>query len=767
MLKWFGRFIYRMRWTAICVVLLLIALVATYSIGVFSSFKSLSVGDPNSASEQARTIFNTQLSKGSANLILLMSSDTLQVTDPTFQAEVTNILQRITTHPGVALVASYYSTKSTDLISHDGRSTIVLLHLSGQPIQQENYYVAVKPLITSSVLHIMQGGLTVAGLQLDNQISTDLVYAEEISLPILLVLLFIIFNGVIAAFIPLLIGIVAIFGSFALLRVLASFTDISNFAVEVVAFIGLGLAIDYSLIMLTRFREELRPDLHDVQGALQRTMASAGRTVLFSGLTVFTSLLGLLLFPEALIRSIGLACVCAAVAALLTSLVLLPIFLAILGRRVNALSLQRLFKRRRSPRLEEQRGFWYWLAHSVMKHPIPVLVVTIAFLLTLASPFLRASFSIPDQRSLPQGASARLLVDQLQKDFPDQTNASITIAVRTQGDALSSENLDKLNTYVQQIKNIQGVDQVQSLVTIQPSLTLADYQQLYAHPSANPQLMAAAAFLTQGNISEVTIATNVADFSTTAENIVRQLRTIAAPAGLTAFVGGNTAQQMDLTASMSNVIPLALTVMAVMIFILLFLMTGSIILPLKAIVLNLLSLTATLGALVWVFQEGHLHELLGFQPIGSLDIQITVLIFAIAFGLSMDYEVFLLSRIKEHFDLLGDNQEAVAQGLQRMGWLITSAALLMAVVIGAFATSRIIFIQELGVGVALAVLMDATFVRGLLVPAMMRLLGSLNWWTPPFLRPLWKRIRLVEVESAERESANNTPQLDEKVQSSI
>jgi trehalose monomycolate/heme transporter len=391
----------------------------------------------------------------------------------------------------------------------------------------------------------------------------------------------------------------------------------------------------------------------------------------------------------------------------------------------------------------EAHGAWYRLSHVVMRWPVPVALAVVAILCVLGSPFLHASFAVSDVRALPAGQPARVTTERIARDFAQQGAAQLSIAVRTPGSALSAANLASLDDYVSQIEALPGVVRVDSLVTVDSSLSLAQYQQAYANPGAYPQL-AAAAQLANGDATLVSVALQPAEQSASAQQIMREVRAVHAPGGLQPLVDGATASQMDLFASLETVIPRALLVIVAAMLVLLFLMTGSVVMPLKAIVLNTLSLTATFGALVWIFQEGHLEHLLGFQSLGSLDATQPVLIFAIAFGLSMDYEVFLLSRIKEQFDATGDNRAAVALGLQRTGWLITSAALLLAVVLGAFSTSAIVFIKMIGIGLCIAVVMDATLVRALLVPATMRLLGKWNWWAPAPLHALWQRIGLGE-----------------------
>ena len=515
--------------------------------------------------------------------------------------------------------------------------------------------------------------------------------------------------------------------------------------------LGLCLAIDYALFNVTRFREELGGS-DDVKGAIERTMSTAGRTIMFSGLTISTSLLALLIFPVMFLRSIGMGAIAATLIAMLAALTILPALLAVLGRRVNALSLQRLFRRRSSSQQYdaalETKGVWYRISETVMQHPVVVGLSVLAILVILGLPFLRVTFATPDVKVLSTQQEARIVSDRLSQDFIQQGNSQLVIALQTPGNVLSSTNLASLDSYVHSIEGIHGIVSVDSVVTLNPSLTLADYQQLYAHPGVNPQVTAIAAQLANGDTTKITIAMQPADHTTAAENIVSQVRAIHAPGGLVPLVDGVTAYQIDLLASLRATLPYALLVIIIAVSVLLFLMTGSLLMPIKAIVLNILSLSATFGALVWIFQDGHLQNLLGFQSTGSIDATQPILIFAIAFGLSMDYEVFLLSRIKERYDATGDNREAVSSGMQQTGRLITSAALLLAVVLLAFGTSKIIFIQEIGIGLAIAVIIDATLVRMLLVPATMRLLGKWNWWAPAPLRAIWQRIGLSESSGA-------------------
>lgn len=755
MLVWISGKIYRWRWPLLFIILTIMIAAIVAGSSVFDVLdSSVGIQDPNAQSTLAEKLIRTKLSTTSVDVILLMSSTRYEVTDPVFMQSATQLLSRLKSSPKVASVTSYYSTHSNSFLAQNKHETFALLQLSSQGGKTSNYQ-ALSPLFTASDLHIDIGGTVVAQMQFDSQLKNDLTFAEAIALPIVAILLFFMFGGLIAALLPLLIGGFSILSTFALLHLLATFMDISTFAVDVTSFIGLGLAIDYSLFIVARFREELALDEQDVQGALQRAMATAGRTVFFSGLTVGISLIGLLIFPEILLRSIGLAAIITAIVAMLAAQIVLATLLALLGPRINALSFR---KRRIAAFSRPGRNVWFRLSYTVMRFSIPVMIGTIILLSLLGSPFLHAKFSTASENVLPPG-SADTVNQRMQHDFPNQGGTAIDIAVRTNGNALSPANLSILYRYVHKLQALPGVSSVNSLVSIDPRLSLSNYQQMYGHLSANPQMAAATNQFANQDFSKVTVNSRVAFDSPAATQIVQKIRALDVPAGFVALVGGETARQLDLFISLNAIIPYALLVMIVAIFILLFLMTGSLIVPLKAIILNIFSLSATFGALVWIFQEGHLQNLLGFQSVGSLDSTGPVLIFAIAFGLSMDYEVFLLSRIKEFFDQTGDNRKAVALGLQRTGQLITSAALLQALVVGAFGTSKILQVQQLGLGVAIAIVMDATLVRMLLVPSMMNLLGKWNWWAPRPLRVLWQHIGLretVDTKTLSAKSTNNT-----------
>ena len=750
MLTKFGGFLYRERVVVLLTALALLFDMCIFGLGIFNLTKSGSYDNLSSESTQARQLLDARLGGSFADVIILMQSRTLHATDPAFTQAAETLLSSLHNRPAVTALTSYYSTHNQLLLSRDGHATFALLQLASQDLAtKQTEYQQLLPLLTSlsPILQISMGGNVPVNMAVTQQVNADLERAEMFTLPILALLLLLVFGGVIAALLPLLTGGAAILGAFTVLRLLTKTTDVSVYAINVVTMLGLGLAIDYALLIVTRFREELLKDERDVCGALQRTMATAGRTVIFSALTIGISLVGLLLFPLTFLRSIGLGAISAVLVVMLTSLTLLPAILALLGPRVNALSFTRFLrgKHARTPTtFTERRGVWYRLSEIVMRWPVPIALAVLTLLLALGWPFLHITFATPDENILPAGQPARVVSQRVTQDFAQQGNAQLIIAVTTPGNALSATNLASLNNYVKNIAALPGVVHVTSLVTAKTNLSLARYQQMYAQPSLNPQLMLLTRQLANGNLTKVTVELQPADHSDAAISIVNQVRALPAPGGLRPLVDGITPEQIDLLQNLETTLPLALLVIVSAIFVLLFLMTGSLIVPIKAIILNILSLSATFGGLVWIFQDGHLQTLLHFQSTGSIDATQPVLIFAIAFGLSMDYEVFLLSRIKERFDQTGNNRLAVSSGLQRTGGLITSEALLLAIVLGAFGMAKIVFIQEIGVGLAIAVIMDATLIRMLLVPSTMRLLGNLNWWAPAPLRWLWQHIGLAE-----------------------
>ncbi len=756
-----GRTIYRRKWAVLVAGLVFMAASGLLGTSVFGSLKAGGYNNPGAESTQAADTLTNQLGRDQRTLIVLFTSkDGTTIDNPAFKSGVAATLARLQGQDGVGKITTFYGTGASQLVSNDKTSTYAVVGINGNDDAQLKVVDQIRPLLTSDTLQVRLGGYPAVSQDMTGQVQKDLQTAETLSFPILFVLLLFIFGSLVAASLPLFIGGFAILGAFLILRITTNFTDISIFAINIVTMLGLGLAIDYSLFVVSRFREELVRHDGDVAAALVRTMQTAGRTVIFSGLTVTISLLSLLVFPQMFLKSMGLGGAAAVLVAMIAAITVLPAALALLGNRVNALSVRSLFRRRGAQNATmvtangEGSGFWYRISTFVMRRPVVVLAITLLPLLVVGLPFFSINLTIPDQRSLPATSQSRQVGDILANDFPKNETTPIQVVVKSSTPALDPAALASLYTYTRNIAQLPGVRSVESLVNLDPRLDAggaAAYQAFYsgASSAANPQAALAAGAAGQyskGDYSLVNVLYDTDPSSQASENVVNAIRALTPPQGLSAQVGGRTAEQIDFLGSLAASIPVALVIIVGVMFVILFLMLGSVVVPIKAVLLNTLSLSASFGALVWIFQDGHLANLFGFTALGSVDGTQPVLIFAIAFGLSMDYEVFLLSRIKENYDRTKDTTTAVATGVQKTGTIITSAALLLVVVIGSFAMGQVLFIKEVGVGLGLAILVDATIVRTLLVPATMRLLGRYNWWAPRPLAALYQRLGLSESE---------------------
>ena len=573
----------------------------------------------------------------------------------------------------------------------------------------------------------------------------DLRRAEFLAFPFAIIALLLVFRSVVASILPALVGGGAVVVSLALIFGLGQVTTLSIFVLNITTLFGLGLGVDYSLFMVSRFREELAHG-RKVEDAVAAAVATAGRAVVFSGLTVSIGLVGLTFFRINMLRSVGMAGVLVVLLAVIAAITLLPAALAIIGTRVNALPVRLpRWRRRTSERpaaassiaavqrsTDSQHGFWYRLSHIVMRYPVRVFVPVLLLLLAFGLPFLGVRFSAPDASILPANVPSRAAFDLLAKRFNSRETTPILLAVQTHGNVLTADNIRNLYYYIQRIQADSRVARVDSIVSADPRFTLAQYELLYTHPQliADPYLSALATSSVAGNTAMVQVISKYNMLDQRSQQLVLAIRNTPPGGGMTVLVDGGTAGDIDYVNSLYTDFPKAVLIVAITTYIVLLLFFRSVVLPLKAILMNTLSILASYGALVVIFQDGFLHQVLGFTPLGFVEASSPILLFCSLFGLSMDYEVFLLSRVQEAFWQTGDNARAVALGLQRSGGIITSAAVIVIVVSACFATADMILVKALGLGMALAVALDATLVRGLLVPSTMRLLGNLNWWFP-------------------------------------
>ena len=715
MFETLGRATYRRRRWVLAVAAAFLVFAGVWGTGVFGSLTSGGFEDPGSQSARSAAVAAADLGRDDGDVVVLYRSADRTVDDPAFRQAVTGTLAALPP-ADVARTVDWYGTRAPGLVSVDRHSTYAVLTLVGDEQQRTDALERIEDRLAAPGLETSVGGTTTVGRDINERVSADIARAETLSVPILLVLLVIVFGSVVAAGLPLAIGAIAILGAFTGLRVLTLVTEVSVFSVNVVTILGMGLAIDYGLFVVSRYREELARGL-DPRAALVRTMSTAGRTVAVSGLTVAVSLSGLLIFPQVFLRSMGAGGIAAVLVAVVAALTVLPALLAVLGRRVDALPV-----RRRRTRPVPDAGAWARLARSVMRRPVLYAVGVIAVLLALGAPFLHVAFGGIDARALPAGTESRQVTETVQRDFPANATDPIQAVVTLPGYAAASA----LDDWVAEARTVPGVT----------SATVVERGDRTAR---------------------VDLGFGGDPMGAGARALVDRVRDVPAPPGGTVLVGGTTAQLADLLASLGRLLPLVGLVVAGATVLLLFLAFGSVVLPIKALLMNALSLTASFGAIVWIFQDGHLSGLLGFTSTGTLEATQPILVLAIVFGLSMDYEVFLMSRIRERYLATGDNTEAVAAGLQRTGGIITTAALLLVVVIGAFSLSGITFIKLIGVAMAIAIVVDATVVRALLVPASMRLLGRWNWWAPPSLRRLQERFGLHEPSAQDGDGTVDPP----------
>jgi len=568
----------------------------------------------------------------------------------------------------------------------------------------------------------------------------DLRRAEMLAFPFAVIALLLVFRSVVAAVLPALVGGGAVIASLALLFGLGQITTLSIFVLNITTLFGLGLGVDYSLFIVSRFREELAHG-RNVEEAVAITVATAGRAVTFSGLTVSIGLLGLIFFRINMLRSVGMGGMLVVLIAVFAAITLLPAVLAIIGTRVNAfpVRLPRLWGRKQiQPNPDgltstnPQYGFWYRLSQLVMRYPVRIFVSVLLFMIALGLPFLGVRFSAPDASILPADVPSRAAYDLLASRFNARETTPILLAVQTKGNVLTPDNIRNLYAYVRRIEADPRVARVDSIVSADPRFALDQYEVLYTHPQlvADPYLSAFLKTSVAGDTTMISVISKYGMLDQHSQELVQTIRNTHPENGITVLVDGGTAGNIDYVHSLYTDFPIAVLIVSITTYIVLLLFFRSLFLPLKAILMNTLSILASYGALVVIFQNGFMHQVLGFTPLGFVEASSPILLFCALFGLSMDYEVFLLSRIQEAYWQTGDNTKAVALGLQRSGRIITSAALIVIVVSACFATADMILVKALGLGMALAVALDATLVRGLLVPATMRLLGDWNWWLP-------------------------------------
>jgi RND superfamily putative drug exporter len=723
----------RAPWRIIAAALLVMLGTAIVGIPVSKSLSSGGLRDPTSESSQATKLLSDKFDQGGMSMVVSVRANG-GVESPAARALATDIARQLQTSPHVGQITSAWTTPSASLISEDGKTGLIVAGIFGSDNEAPKYARQ----LADQLAHDRDGVMVRAGgeatiyWQVNEQTVKDLVLMESLAMPLSFLVLVWVFGGLVAAALPMISGVFAILGAMAVLRIVSLLTDVSIYALNLIIALGVALAIDYTLLILSRYRDEVAAGVTRYQ-ALERTMTTAGRTVLFSAMTVASSMVTMALFPQPFLKSFSYACVAVVAFDAAASIVVTPAAIALLGDRLDSLDIRRLLRRMRvrpdPPPKPVEQTFWYRLTTFVMRHAMPIGAAVIAVLLVLGAPFLGVKWGFSDDRMLPSSASVRQVGDELRNDIAVNPLANITV-VMPDADGVSAADFSR---YAAALSKVPDVSSVSS-----PSGTFVQGR-LAGPPTAPTGVEHGSAFLTVTGTAPL--------FSDASASQLDGLHAVGTPGDKTVWLGGVAQGNHDTVHAITSHLPLVLGSIAGITLVLLFLLTGSVVLPLKAVLLNILSLTAAFGAMVWVFQDGHLGAL-GSTVTGTLEVNLPVLLFCIAFGLSMDYEVFLISRIREYW-LQSDrtpaaNNESVALGVARTGRVITAAALVMSISFAALMAAQVTFMRMFGLGLTLAVLMDATLVRMLLVPAFMRVVGRLNWWAPKPLARLHDRIVLSE-----------------------
>ncbi len=731
----------RRRWFIIVAAVIFVAVAGFAGSGVHQELSAGGFDDPGSESAHtSEQLVRRFVGAGEPEFVVLVTARSGSVDDEAVDAAGLAITEKLANERGVDNASSYWSLdKPPPLKSRDGSQALIIAELDGEQGERVETAERLFPKYSGRHGPVDLGitGLTEVVRQVSERSSKDLERSEIITAPITGIALVLVFGSLVAASLPLIVGIIAVVGTLLALLLIASVTEVSVFSLNLTTGLGLGLSVDYGLFIVSRYREEMAKGV-STRVAVGRTMQTAGRTVAFSAITVMISLTALLVFPQAYLRSFAYSGVAVVAIAGIAAVVVLPALLAVLGAKVEV---GRIFK----PRETEGGGFWGRQAHRVMRQPWPYAIGVSAVLITLAIPFLHIRLGQVDDRVVqPQVSSARRMTDAIREGFPTRESSAMRVLLR---DVSPTDDTDAIDAFAKDLREIPGVARVDAATGFYPSAdqAIAPFGKGEFVPAdLAPKL--AERFFSDAfpNDTWVNVVPDIEPLSKPGELLLERVRATPAPFEFT--IAGPTARLVDSKEAIQEQLPLAIGFIALVTFLLLFLMTGSVLVPIKALLLNVLSLTAAFGALVFIFQEGRFADFLGYTPTGSIDTFTPLLLFCIAFGLSMDYEVFLLSRIKEEYDYDHDNERAVAVGLAKTGRIVTAAALLLTIVFLGLATSEVLQVKLFGVGLLLAILVDAFLIRATLVPAFMRLAGRVNWWAPKFLRRWHLRFGIWENE---------------------
>lgn len=745
--RW-GRFVYRFRWATLVASALLLGLSVVAILTGATLTNSGSFGSDLPAGLANKLVndeIHPQGAVAGSSFTLIFSSGTLTATDPSFKSALEDAVAALNSDSRVTAVRTPYNVpqlQQAAFISRDSHKALVIVELKDDLTKAETYIDQVTSEVHPGPLGVVVTGNVPINFSFNSTLQDDLQRAEYVALPVTLLLLVLIFAAVVAALLPLGVGLLAIVGGFGGTVFLAHFTDVSQYATNVVTLIGLGVAIDYSLFIVNRFRDELAAGATREE-AIAISMSTAGRAITFSGVTVAIGLSAMIFFQGTFLASMGAAGAIVVGIAVLYGLTFLPAALSVLGGRVDWPA---WLRQRLAARKPAGTGAWHSMALWVMRRPWFVLVPALAILVLAGTPFVQLRLAQGGVDQLPPANVARQGYDTLVRDFPGQDQTSIEAVVSYPGSSpLTASHVGDVYDLSRRLATLPDVLRVESIVDVDTSLTRADYVRLLSGPQASlpPDLQQALTIGSGSHIVLLNVVTNQPPTSDQARAIVKAIRAEHVSDGQV-LATGETAFDLDVVNFILGRTPVAIGSVVLVTYIVLFLLTGSVVLPLKAVLTNLFSISASFGALVWIFQQGHLSQQLGFTA-QSIDPSVPVILFSIVFGMSMDYEVLLISRIQEEYRRTGDNQAGVAMGLEKSGRLITGAAAIMVAVFLAFGLSNFVIIKAIGIGLAVAIAIDATIVRILIVPSIMRILGRANWWAPRPLSWLHRRIGAGDV----------------------
>lgn len=720
-----GLFMVRWKWAVILFWVVVLAISSPGVPKVISQLKA-GFGEADTEAQRGLDLLAEKLDASEAVINLVFSHETLTASDHIYRQAVEQTLAVIADLPEIEQVITVYSSGNSTFVSDDGHTSYSTVVLKGKMSDGMDVYPGLRTQLKVPDGFLLQvTGPVAIFSNLVTSAEEDLRRSEAVSFPLLIVALTLVFGTLVAVSLTIAMAAMTITITMGLVYLLTQVTDVGVFVLNIATFLGIGIAVDYTLLVVNRFREELLVRNH--KEAVAATMTTAGRAIIFSGLTTVVGLSGLLFIPFDFFRSLGYGGVIVVLVSMLVVLSLVPAILGVLGHRVNSL---KIFRSNRVPSMT-----WKRLAYGVMRHPVKVAIPVMVFLVLFSLPFLGVKLGSPWATVLPPDDEARLGQELLDKELGPGALSPILVVIQADNEVLDRETVGAIYDFTHRLTGDDRVVRVDSIVTIDPSITREQYQEIYAAPkNMLPEaIQIVLPSMVAEDITLLRVYTSTTPGSDDAEALVRKIRSQTVGTGISMIVTGATAAMDDSVSLMYSYFPMVIIYIVIVTYIVLLFFFRSVVLPFKAVIMNAMSILATFGALVYIFQQGHFENVLGFEAVGQIEATIPISLFCIAFGLSMDYEVFLLSRIKEEYDKTGDNTNSVALGLEKTGRIITSAAVLLVLVAGAFATSEIVVVKAFGVGIAIAVLVDATIVRALLVPALMRILGDVNWWAPRFL----------------------------------